>query len=930
MKQLIILATELFLLSAVSYAQVPPGFNYQALAIDGSGNPLKDATLEVRIAILSDTVLNTILWEELHSSVKTNKYGLFSLVVGNGAKQPGSADSFAAVNWNQTPLFIRTQIFGGGLWKTMGSAVLWSVPYSMISGDLDGEVNRLTVVGDDISSEEPLFEVRRKDGQVIFGVYNHGVRINMPPDTLSKGKKSGFAIGGFGTSKETVQDYFTVNSDSIRAYINTDTKGGKKGGFAIGGFSSEKKSDEEYLRVTTDSVKVSKSLLIPRLTTEERDNLPFTPGEALIIFNISEGCMQIFKNNVWSNIWCFNCAPSFIIQPVDMTICSGDGAVFFVSATGTSLNYQWQQSNDNGNTWANIANGGTNPSISGATSYTITFSNIPVGFNGYKYRCIITGSCPPDITSTVASLNVGSSPPAISAQPVSKQLSTGCSASFSISSPGSGVLYQWQQSIDGGSTWSNISNGGTGPVFSGSTTDLLSLSSVPWSSNNSKYRCIVSNSCGPSLTSDAATLTIPSSSILTHPSNSQLSINCNTVFSVSIPAGYSALYQWQVSSDGGTTWTNLVNGGSSPAYSGATGNSLTLNNVPLSFVGYKYRCSVTSTCGPNEISNPGSILASTGSAFSQHPANTLIYSGQNTSLSIISSGTGYSFRWQVSTNGGSTWSDISDGGTSPAYTGTQNTILYLKNVPLSCNNYRYRCRVTHPCRPNEASNAAILTVPPNSPVTDVDGNVYSTIGIGTQLWMASDLKTTKYRNGDVIGTTSPINLDLTTISDPKYQWPAGGNESNVATYGRLYTWYAITDSRNVCPAGWHVPTNGEWTALENYLISNGYNYDGSTTGDKTGKALAATSNWSVSAAEGTPGNTDFPAYRNKSGFTAYPGGYRWESGFFAQFGSSGYWWSATESNTTNAYGSEIAYNNVYVTELAQLKKRGKLVRCVKD
>lgn len=100
------------------------------------------------------------------------------------------------------------------------------------------------------------------------------------------------------------------------------------------------------------------------------------------------------------------------------------------------------------------------------------------------------------------------------------------------------------------------------------------------------------------------------------------------------------------------------------------------------------------------------------------------------------------------------------------------------------------------CNKDDSANDAII-------VTDIDGNVYHTVTIGTQVWMVENLKVTKYRNGDLIGTTTPATLDISGEAEPKYQWVYDGKESNVSTYGRLYTWYAITDNRNVCPKGWH-------------------------------------------------------------------------------------------------------------------------------
>ena len=95
---------------------------------------------------------------------------------------------------------------------------------------------------------------------------------------------------------------------------------------------------------------------------------------------------------------------------------------------------------------------------------------------------------------------------------------------------------------------------------------------------------------------------------------------------------------------------------------------------------------------------------------------------------------------------------------------------------------------------------------------------------GSQVWMVENLKTTIYRNGDLVGTTTPATLDITSENTPEYQWAYDGIESNVVTYGRLYTWYAVTDSRNICPTGWHFPSDAVWITLIDYLKNNGYGY----------------------------------------------------------------------------------------------------------
>ncbi|MFZ3064200.1 MAG: fibrobacter succinogenes major paralogous domain-containing protein, partial [Nitrospirota bacterium] len=133
----------------------------------------------------------------------------------------------------------------------------------------------------------------------------------------------------------------------------------------------------------------------------------------------------------------------------------------------------------------------------------------------------------------------------------------------------------------------------------------------------------------------------------------------------------------------------------------------------------------------------------------------------------------------------------------------------------------------------------------NTTVTDIDGNVYNTVTIGAQVWMKENLKATKYRNSEDIPTTI---ADISGETSPKYQWAYGGNINNAAVYGRLYTWYAATDSRGLCPTGWHVPTNAEWTTLTDYL--------GTDPGGKMKEA--GTAHWT------TP-NTGAD---NSSGFTA--------------------------------------------------------------
>lgn len=209
---------------------------------------------------------------------------------------------------------------------------------------------------------------------------------------------------------------------------------------------------------------------------------------------------------------------------------------------------------------------------------------------------------------------------------------------------------------------------------------------------------------------------------------------------------------------------------------------------------------------------------------------------------------------------------------------------------------------TYSCEKDEGSDT----------VTDIDGNVYKTVTIGTQTWLVGNMNTTKYQNGDLIGTTNPATLDITNESSPKYQWPYGGNESNADTYGRLYTWYAATDSRNICPAGWHLPTDAEWTTLTTYLGGE------SVAGGKIKET--ATTHW-------LSPNTDAT---NEMNFTALPGGYRNQNGESTGIKNYGYWWSSTENSMISAWNRSMSYGSGTVSRNASYERNGHSVRCVKN
>lgn len=213
-------------------------------------------------------------------------------------------------------------------------------------------------------------------------------------------------------------------------------------------------------------------------------------------------------------------------------------------------------------------------------------------------------------------------------------------------------------------------------------------------------------------------------------------------------------------------------------------------------------------------------------------------------------------------------------------------------------------------------------------VKDIDGNSYPTVAIGSQTWMTCNLKTKRYRNGDLIGSTVPANWSTSSEINPKYQWSYWGDETKVNVFGRLYTWFAINDNRNIAPLGWHVATDADWKKLQNYLIANKYNYDYSTTGNRIGKALASTSSWVLF---GGTGNIGCELSRNNySGFSAEPSGVRLTSGNFEGLYGTCVFWTSTQYNESDAFALQLNSNYSDLYPLAFSKHYGCSVRCIKD
>ena len=196
-------------------------------------------------------------------------------------------------------------------------------------------------------------------------------------------------------------------------------------------------------------------------------------------------------------------------------------------------------------------------------------------------------------------------------------------------------------------------------------------------------------------------------------------------------------------------------------------------------------------------------------------------------------------------------------------------------------------------------------------VTDIDGNVYGTVQISDQVWMAENLKVTRYRDGSSI-PTGYNNSEWPYITTGAYA-VYDNNEANADTYGYLYNWSVVADSRNIAPDGWHVATDEEWTALTDYL--GGPNVAGGKLKE------AGTEHWTAPNTGAT----------NESGFTALPGGFRGgQTGTYQGLYGSSQFWTSTEFDGSQAWWRQLGYGDAGVDRGGYNKPAGFSIRCVKN
>jgi len=243
----------MFFLSAVLLpAQLPQSFRYQAVVRGSDGFPLREKTVGMRISILAGSETGNVLYSESHILV-SNAMGIVNAEIGKGTVIKGN---FGEIDWSAGPFFMKTEldIANNGSWADAGATQLLPVPFAMYAEKTNTSAKFEIKGRADLPSDTALFEVKDRNGNTVFAVYEGAVRMYVSEGSV-KGGRGGFAVGG----RSGVKGFDTlmiVTPDSIRFYINEESKGGR-GGFAVGGRTPEKSFNKEIFRITLDSLRIT-------------------------------------------------------------------------------------------------------------------------------------------------------------------------------------------------------------------------------------------------------------------------------------------------------------------------------------------------------------------------------------------------------------------------------------------------------------------------------------------------------------------------------------------------------------------------------------------------------------------------------------------------------------------------------------------------
>lgn len=373
-------------------------------------------------------------------------------------------------------------------------------------------------------------------------------------------------------------------------------------------------------------------------------------------------------------------APSISVQPADTAATVGSTATLSVGASGPDIGYQWQLSSDGGTSWSDLG---------GATQASYTTPATTLADSGQRFRVVVSGAGI-SLTSSAVELTVTAAPvaPVLTVQPSPQAATPPNAASFSVTAAGTALAYQWQRSTDGGTTWAELA---------GATTASYGTGATELSMNGQLFRVVVSNGAG-SVTSAAVTLSVGAAPVAAafslQPADQAVSAGSAAAFTVAVTGTPTPTLQWQRSTDGGSTWSDIA---------AATDSSYNTGLTLLAQTGERYRAAASNSAG--SATSDAALLsvnpAAQAPAITTQPADQSVTAPATASFSAAASGVPTpTWQWQLSGDGGSTWANI-NGATAASYT--------TPGTALADSGKRYRA-VASNASGTASSQATTLTV----------------------------------------------------------------------------------------------------------------------------------------------------------------------------------------------------------------------------
>ncbi len=606
-----------------------------------------------------------------------------------GLNDPGPGD------W-VTPLAIHptneTVLYGGwtGVWKSVNSGTSWT--------DISNGAITTLVTDLEISPSSPttLYATR---GATLYVTTNDGATwtTRTAPATIND-----IAIDPTNPSKI----WIACNSASNRIFVSTN------GGATFTNISADLPTITARTIVVDDNTprNIYVGMNIGVFTQQEgastwtafSDNLPLVAINELEIQKAS-GKLRVatYGRGVWETPVSIPAGFTFNTPAAATATCPAPATMNITLSTNASGGFTnpITLSATAGVPAGTTISFGTNPVAPGSSS-VVTLNNantLAAGSYVVTINGTASGATPQNVNLTYTI--TGGAGPVITAHPASQAICAGTNTSFSATA--AGATYQWQVSTDGGNTFNNISNTG---VYTGVTTSTLTVTGATAVMNNYQYRAVVSANCGLS-NSNAATLTVNTAPVITTQPvvSTTICAGSNTSYTVGA-SGNGVSYQWQLSTTGaGGPWNNISNGG---VYTGVTSATLNITGSTAAMNGYLYRAVATGTCSPAATSNNASLAVNSPVVITTEPIAKSTCATGSTNFTVTATGTSLAYQWQVSTNGGIGWTNITNNAT---YGGATTNNLTLSSVGAGMTGYLYRAVVSGnaPCGPVTSGNAAL-------------------------------------------------------------------------------------------------------------------------------------------------------------------------------------------------------------------------------